>query len=187
MHKVFLITLFFSSCRQSIMVEAPAVYKNSATHKIATKAGVTYCDNKIFSGYLFLLNENKDTVMLSGYLNGKLNGWVRKWYSKNLLMEERFYVNGRKENRHNAWWENGQMKFEYFFKNDEHEGLQKEWFEDGKIYRTMNYSKGHEAGMQTMYRNDGSYIFNYEVKDGRMYGLTGTKNCKNVAESIAHN
>lgn len=183
----FVLIIVLISCHQKQMVIMPAAYKDAASSLLETKAGIAYCDGKIFTGNIFLLNERKDTIMLSSFLNGKLDGAERKWYGKDRLMEERFYANGEKEKTHKGYWENGQLKFEYHFSDDEYEGMQKEWYADGKVFRLMNYEKGHEIGMQKMYRNDGSYVFNYEVKNGRMYGLTGTKNCKNVGETITKN
>lgn len=184
---IYILLIAMIACRQNKITIIPPVHKNIETVRVKTTGGVTYCNEQLFSGWLFRLNEKGDTILLQPYMNGKLNGKAEQWYVKNQLMEERFYVNGRKEGTHKGYWENGQLKFEYHFMNDEHEGLQKEWYADGKVFRLMNYHLGHETGLQKMYRTDGAYIFNYEVKDGRMYGLTGTKNCKNVGESITRN
>jgi hypothetical protein len=42
----------------------------------------------------------------------------------------------------------------------------------------MNYSKGHETGLQRIWQPDGSLFANYEVRNGRNYGLTGTTHCQ---------
>ena len=48
----------------------------------------------------------------------------------------------------------------------------------------MNYVKGHEEGSQKMYYDNGKIRSNYTIIAGRRYGLLGTKNCVNVADSV---
>jgi antitoxin component YwqK of YwqJK toxin-antitoxin module len=48
----------------------------------------------------------------------------------------------------------------------------------------LNYQKGHEEGEQKWWYDNGKIKANYIIKDGRRYGLLGTKNCINVSDSI---
>ena len=47
----------------------------------------------------------------------------------------------------------------------------------------MNYYNGKEQGSQKVWYNNGKIKSNYVVKDGRRYGLLGTKNCTNVKDT----
>jgi antitoxin component YwqK of YwqJK toxin-antitoxin module len=48
----------------------------------------------------------------------------------------------------------------------------------------MNYKKGHEDGQQQWWYDNGKIKANYIIKNGRRYGLRGTKKCINVSDSI---
>lgn len=91
---------------------------------------------------------------------------------------------GRKEGTHRGWYETGKLRFEYHFNDDQFDGSYKEWFSDGKLFRNMNYEKGQESGIQQSWNPNGQLKMNYLIKDERRYGLLGTKNCKNVADSL---
>ena len=72
----------------------------------------------------------------------------------------------------------------YVFVNDEYEGTCREWSSDGLLVKEMNYLKGHEEGSQRWWYDNGKIKANYIIKQGRRYGLLGTKNCMNVSDSI---
>lgn len=117
--------------------------------------GIVYLHGKPFSGNQFMQYDNGDTAFV------------------------RHYTNGRKTGRHRGWWPGGQLKSEYHYGNDVYEGSVKEWFENGKPYRSMNYAGGQESGRQQIHLPDGTLYANYEVRNGRNYGMTGTRHCKN--------
>ena len=48
----------------------------------------------------------------------------------------------------------------------------------------MSYYKGYESGGQKVWYPNGLIKSNYIMKNGRRYGLLGTKNCINVKDSI---
>jgi antitoxin component YwqK of YwqJK toxin-antitoxin module len=50
----------------------------------------------------------------------------------------------------------------------------------------MNYEAGIEVGQQRQWYDDGSVRSNYVMKNGRRFGLLGTKNCINVKDSLDH-
>lgn len=150
---------------------------------VITHGGITYHDQKPFTGKTFRLNSEGDTISWIAYEKGKLHGADYAWYSASIKKHERYYTQGKKEGVHVGWWPNGQLKFRYEFKNDEYEGSVKEWYEDGTPYRSFTYSKGHEDGPQKMWRLDGSIYANYVLKNNRIYGLSGRKNCRSLWKS----
>lgn len=159
-------------------------YTNANKIQIQAREGVTYSQNKPISGILFSTDAQGDTAFSISFLNGKENGIAKFYYPGNKLREERFFVNGWKEGTHRGWYENGKSMFEYHFHNDMFEGSYKEWFPNGKLFRNMNYEKGQESGVQQSWYTTGKIKTNYLIKDDRRYGLLGTKNCKNVSDSI---
>jgi antitoxin component YwqK of YwqJK toxin-antitoxin module len=143
-----------------------------------------YYKNQKFSGIEILRYSNGDTALIKPYFEGLEEGWIKKWHPNKVLAEKRFYLAGRKEGLHEAWWLNGKRKFSYQFDNDEFNGLVKEWYEHGGLFKEFHYKNGHEEGSQKLYWENGKARANYLIKNNRRYGLLGTKNCINVADSI---
>jgi antitoxin component YwqK of YwqJK toxin-antitoxin module len=55
---------------------------------------------------------------------------------------------------------------------------------DGKLIHLANYKNGQEEGTQKLWYDNGKIRANYVIKNGKRYGLLGTKNCINVSDSI---
>lgn len=108
----------------------------------------------------------------------------RSYYPNKQLREIRYFRNERKTGDYTAWWENGQKKLECHFGDDEYEGVFREWNRNGLLLKEMHYKAGHEEGEQRMWYENGKIKANYLIKDGRRYGLLGTKNCDNAAEDV---
>ncbi len=145
---------------------------------------ILFC-NEPFNGTLFqLANNGKDTLVSEQFANGLLDGISKKWYPNSQLMEQRTYKLGRKQGIQTAFWYNGNKRFEFTAENDAYEGELKEWSEDGKLFHVAHYVNGQEAGVQKMWYTNGTIRANYVIVKGKRYGLLGTKNCKNVSDSI---
>ena len=164
---------------RSVEVEIPNVYA-LADNKIETRKGITYVKDKAFSGWLYALHASGDTSYLQSFLNGREHGISKRWYDNKQKEEDRFYLNGRKTGHHAGWWENGQKKYEYNFVNDLYEGELKEWYKDGQLYKCFHYTKGQENGMQQVWERNGKIRSNYEIKNGRLFGLMGPKPCASL-------
>lgn len=109
---------------------------------------------------------------------------IKKYYSNNKLMEIREFRNNMKNGKQIAYWDNGNKRFEYIAKNDVSEGELKEWDFNGKLFHLAHYKNGQEEGVQKLWYENGKIRANYIILKGRRYGLLGTKNCKNVSDSI---
>ena len=151
---------------------------------IKTIGGITTANGRPVTGRLFSLYTPKDTAFSVGFLNGKEEGVALFWYKEGPLKEHRLFRNGHKEGIHKGWWPNGRKKFIFHFKDDMYEGNVQEWDELGQPYRDMNYHLGQEEGQQRLWYDNGQLRSNYIIKNNRRYGLLGTKNCVNVADSI---
>ena len=109
---------------------------------------------------------------------------IKKYYSNNKLMEIREFRNNMKNGKQIAYCDNGNKRFEYIAKNDVSEGELKEWDFNGKLFHLAHYKNGQEEGVQKLWYENGKIRANYIILQGRRYGLLGTKNCKNVSDSI---
>ena len=178
-NSIYAMVILFIGCKHATNMTIPNVFVHVNDNGLLQREGYLYYQHKKFSGRMVELYPNGDTALFIPYLDGKEEGWSKKWYKVEQLMEERFYSAGKKEGVHKGYWPDGKPKFEYHFRNDEHEGEAKEWYSNGTPYRFFHYKKGHEDGRQQMWWEDGSVRANYVVKGGEQYGLTGRKLCKN--------
>lgn len=167
-------------------VSPPLPKFNVADIKVHIAGGLLVNEAKIpFTGMIYALAENrKDTTEIVGFNQGREHGTWKKFYPGGKPAEQRFFVNGKKEGEYKAWWPNGAKKLIYRFKNGEQDGNCRAWAADGLMIEDMNYKNGYEAGRQVQYYADGRIKANYIMTDGRRYGLLGTKNCTNVADSV---
>ena len=161
---------------------------NKAEQTAAFNNGLLIINSKPFSGTLYsLFPGTTDTAELACYYLGKESGEWKKFYPSKKIKEKRFFENGQKTGEYLAWWENGNRQLQYYFNADEYEGTCTEWNEAGMVSKVMNYKKGHEEGQQQWWYDGGKIKANYIIKDGRRFGLLGTKNCINVSDSVFKN
>ena len=162
----------------------PQVFKNANGNAFNNHQDTLYLNNTVFSGLLFALYANKDTAFIKPYLNGLEEGLCLKYYANHILEEERLYINGKKEGVHKGYWQNGNKKFEFEVSNDIYTNEFKEWLSNGLLVKHFHYKNGQEVGSQKLFYDNGKIKANYVIINGKRYGLLGTKNCKNVSDSI---
>jgi antitoxin component YwqK of YwqJK toxin-antitoxin module len=195
MKSTFCITLLFSlfACNnqkepesfKAIQIIVPKVFVPKSSKNITFKEDTLLVDQKKYSGYIIdFLSNKKDTLLIEGYYDGLMNGISKKWYDNKMLKEERYFKDGKKNGKQVRFWENGQKKFEFNALNDACEGTITEWNYDGKLYHIGNYKNGQEEGTQKLWYETGKIRANFVIINGKRYGLLGTKNCKNVSDSI---
>ena len=177
---IVLFLLLSFACDRS----SDVVYIDAAQANIITRDGITYNEATPVTGVVFVLDVKGDTLSVSGYREGRLHGVSKKFYSRKQPQSVRYFENGMKVGEHRGWYANGQQSFLYHFEKDEYHGNQKEWIETGQIYSDMNYEHGRESGSQRVWYADGTIKTNYIIKNNRRYGLLGTKNCVNTADSV---
>ncbi len=153
--------------------------------RLRVENGLLLWDNSPFSGTLYSLDQNNvDTLSLSSYRSGWEHGEWKQFYEGGQLKERRFFNNGLKACEYVAWWPNGKKQLHYIFENGEYESTCREWNNEGTLIKLANYKKGYEEGLQQLWYDNGKVRANYVIKDGRRYGLLGTKNCINVSDSV---
>jgi antitoxin component YwqK of YwqJK toxin-antitoxin module len=181
--KIYIQLLLVCSCSKKEPI-VPKTYWLKSSEEITILNDVVYRNKNKYSGFLYELYPNQDTISLEGFINGQLSGICRKWYPNKQLMEERSYFNGKKNGKQVAYWENGNKRFEFIAKNDGYEGELSEWTFDGKLIHLAHFNDGQEEGSQKLWYDNGKIRANYVIIKGKRYGLLGTKNCKNVSDSI---
>ena len=163
----------------------PGVYKNATDTLFSTQQDTVFYAEKYYTGYQYAIFANADTATMNGYFNGVQEGIQRKWYSKDLLSEERLYINGKKEGIQKGWWPNEKPKFYYTAYNNEYNGEFIEWYSTGLLAKKFHYLNGQEEGSQRLWWDNQTVRANYVIKNGKKYGLIGLKICVNPYDSIA--
>lgn len=143
-----------------------------------------FYQGKSFSGKTYSLFANGDTAVYKEFWNGLQEGITKRWHPNKQLAEERLYIAGKKEGRHRAWWPDGKPQFEFQTHLDAYEGELKEWNSKGLLIRQFHYQNGQEVGSQRLWWDDSTVRANYEIRDGKKYGLIGIKLCKNPYDSV---
>lgn len=158
---------------------------NEANLRLQNIAGVAMENGQPFTGIVYSLAPNeKDTMTVMSFVDGKEDGEWRRFHLNGRLQERRYFANGKKVGEYAAWWPDGKQRLLYHFADGEYEGRCREWNEEGLLMAEMNYKAGHEDGPQKQFYNNGKVKANYLIKEGRRYGLLGTKNCVNVSDSV---
>lgn len=166
-------------------IDIPRLLINKSDTRILVNNGLVLFDSARFTGTLYeLYPTQSDTLSLSSYLNGHEHGEWKQFYERNKLKEHRFFKNGKKEGDYLAWWPDGTPQLHYRFQDDEYSGECREWNQQGLLTQLMHYKEGHEAGSQQWWYDNGKIKANYVIKEGRRFGLLGTKNCINVSDSV---
>ena len=156
-----------------------------STNTISVNNDTVFLKAEKYNGFIYQLSPNGiDTIAIEGYVNGLLSGELKKWFPNRQLMEERYYKQGKKNGKQIAYWPNGNKRFEFVAKDDGYEGELKEWSVNGHLFHQANFVNGKEEGAQKMWYDNGKIRANYFIIQGKRYGLLGTKNCKNVSDSI---
>lgn len=163
----------------------PARYLLKSDNTISVINDTVFLKGEKYNGFLYQLSTNaNDTIAMEGFVNGQLSGGLKKWFPNKQLMEERYYRQGKKNGKQIAYWPNGNKRFEFVAKDDGYEGELKEWSINGQLFHLANFVNGQEQGAQKMWYDNGKIRANYVIIGGKRYGLLGTKNCKNVSDSI---
>ncbi|WP_035672469.1 toxin-antitoxin system YwqK family antitoxin [Flavobacterium sp. 83] len=181
--KIYVLALLVCSCSKKES-KAPKTYSLKSSTEITVLNDVVYLNKEKYSGFLFELYPNQDTISSEGFINGQLSGICKKWYPNKKLLEVRIYAGGKKNGKQVAFWENGNKRFEFMAENDAYEGELSEWTFDGKLTHLAHFKDGQEDGSQKLWYDNGKIRANYVIVKGKRYGLLGTKNCKNVSDSI---
>lgn len=157
--------------------EAPTAI--SATDaSLAVRHGTLYRGEKPFTGIVVdSVGDGAVVRQSTEYLDGLRDGDSRAWYSGNRLAWERAYRHSKEIGTHRGWWANGAPHFVYHYRNGIIEGTAREWFANGRLYREFHYQAGQESGSERMWYADGSLRANYVMRDGRRFGLPGSKGC----------
>jgi hypothetical protein len=118
-----------------------------------------------------------DLLMTAPLAHGVIDGVERRWFANGRPESVRTFDTGRKVGVHLGWWPNGAVRFRTRYTDDRFDGANEAWYDSGTRSQRLEYVAGREAGRQQMWAPDGTLIVNYEMRDGRRYGMINAKPC----------
>lgn len=77
--------------------------------------------------------------------------------------------------------ERGRVRVEAEYRDGVPDGVYRSWYADGRLAEVRHYVKGHEQGLQQAWAPDGQLYINYEMRNGRRYGLVNAAPCLPVS------
>lgn len=81
------------------------------------------------------------------------------------------------DRRVETFWPNGRLRQTIEYLGDVRHGEYRTWSVDGRPYELKHYEYGREAGLQQAWDETGTLYLNYEVRNGRRYGLVNARPC----------
>jgi len=168
-----------SKIEPKIAKTIPAVYLHESDLRLHIIQDTVFLDKSYYTGFIVGYHPSGDTAFTRGYFNGVLEGAQLTWGDQHILVGSEFYINGKKEGLQRTWWLDGKTQLRYCAIDDLYEGAFLEWNRKGILIKKFNYSKGQEVGQQRLWWDNGTVRANYEIRNGRKYGLIGLKLCAN--------
>ena len=98
-------------------------------------------------------------------------------YPNGRIASVRVYRDDRKAGTHTTWWANGSVRSVAQYADDAYDGGYWTWYETGRPYEMRQFVRGRESGRQQSWTRDGVMYLNYEVREGRRYGLVNARPC----------
>jgi antitoxin component YwqK of YwqJK toxin-antitoxin module len=109
----------------------------------------------------------------------------REEYHPNGAMKSRVQIrDGMRQGVEHRWHSNGRLAAVRTFANDVLHGQSRSWYADGSPYEERWYAGGQEAGAQRAYAPDGVMYLNYEMRNGRRFGMVNARPCLRAAEGM---
>lgn len=73
---------------------------------------------------------------------------------------------------------NGAVSLEAELRNGVFHGTYRTWYASGRPYELRHFVDGREQGQQQSWSEDGTLFLNYEMRNGRRYGLVNSRPCE---------
>jgi antitoxin component YwqK of YwqJK toxin-antitoxin module len=128
----------------------------------------------------FLLAAALSTVLVQ---SGSSQPWAGAdrveyaWYESGRLASVRAFRGDKKLGRHFAWWPNGAPQLVAEHADDAFHGSYRSFYPSGRPFERRRFEHGREAGRQQSWTESGELFLNYEVRNGRRYGLVNARPC----------
>lgn len=140
--------------------------------------------NKPFTGEMLSYHDSGKVATADQFVNGRRQGYSKKWFANGLLGYESFYAAGVRDGVTKTWWSNSNLRSDFFYVKGKTEGVGKRWYRSGAKFKKFNYHAGKPIGLQQAWRENGKLFSNFEYKNGRIYGLRKANNCVGLKDEV---
>jgi antitoxin component YwqK of YwqJK toxin-antitoxin module len=136
---------------------------------------VSFTTSRVFARLLLIL---LSTAAQSGNLvAGAPESIVQSFDERGRLLSETMFRDGRKTGRHVSFWPGGAPRVRAYYREDMIEGEYRSFHKNGRLAELRRYVNGREEGLQQAWTERGELFLNFEVRNGRHYGLVNSKPC----------
>lgn len=139
--------------------------------------GVWYYNNQPYNGYSLKFHKNDLLKEKLGFFKGKRQGQAKTWSERGVLRTVSFYNQNKLTGVYKSYWENGNLALQVHYKDGKKQGEEKQWYPNGTLAKQRWLEDGKEKGMQKAWLSNGKLYVNYEVKNGRVFGLMRSNSC----------
>jgi antitoxin component YwqK of YwqJK toxin-antitoxin module len=175
---LFLVLLCVVGCNQNDHIK---IIPDTQVHKkeviLHPNEGKWYYKNQPFSGFVVIYHKNGVLAKRVGYYNGKKEGLAQKWFPEGSLLKTSTFTENKLTGKVRSWWLNGTINTESNYIDGKKHGIQKKWYANGQLSRQTTSHHGKEEGLQQAWLDNGKIYANYEVKNGRIFGLKRSNLC----------
>lgn len=130
-----------------------------------------------FSGIAFQRYPNGQPKAQEEFLKGRRHGTLKKWFANGHMAFSSRYKSGRREGVTESWWSNGNKRSKTRYVDDRPDGEVWSWYRGGEDFKKYNYVAGVPVGLQQAWRSNGKLYSNFEIRNGRAYGLRNSNMC----------
>ncbi|MEL7146715.1 MAG: membrane-binding protein [Bacteroidota bacterium] len=137
-----------------------------------------------YSGFVVTYYPDGSPMEKFRTLRGKRQNTMTQWYPDGHLKSVATYHKGKLHGPKKIWSSDSVhvLIAQYNYQLGKPHGEQLKWYSDGQLFKKMNFNRGKEEGLQQAYRPNGVLYANYEVRNGRVYGLNKSKLCYQIQD-----
>lgn len=146
--------------------------------------GKWYFNDKPFNGLAVKFHSNDIMAEKTEYVNGKREGETYSFFSNGNIKKRGSYKNNKLNGSKISYYNNGAVFTELNYQNGTLHGIQKTWYPNGQLSKRRNLEFGKEVGFQKAWLENGKLYVNYEVVNGRVYGLRRANSCFKLENEI---
>jgi len=182
---LFFLLLSLMSCQKEDLT-VHAILQNSDT-PIYNKSEYSIVDELLYRNQVLYSGSVKNIfpdgkIIFSEYKNGLKHGVEIEILSNRKMRSNKRYIKGLENGLQKIWYPDGTLASTYTMKLGKLNGVFQEYFPVGNLKSTSEYINGEEV-KSIHYNLSNSLIANYEIRNGRKYGLNLSAQCMSSVKS----
>lgn len=194
---IFIVCISFINCSEnkkniiSIKKEIVSLKKHDTVVNINSlfyhkETSLWTLNSKKYSGYAVTKFENDSLKQKFGILNGRKQNEDITWFQNGKIRIKANYHKGKLHGKKQIWAQDSLYTLiaEYNYHLNKGHGKQTKWYSTGELFQVTNLQMGKEDGVQQAFRRNGTLYANYEVKNGRIFGMRRGNLCYSLEDEV---